>query len=172
MRTRIGLPLGLLPLALEARAFTATIEFSAVPDAALGVPLSPWLSVGLGLLVMGLAFWKLRASPWRGPLVLAMTALGLATVQGDLIPNINAAPIGVTSFPLTFPSPMVSPVVRLGVDIEALNVTGQTIKINSTNPTSWFFFALTRPLTHSPSCKDGPVLPPGGSCYFVLYMAP
>ena len=144
---------------------TVSVAFSPA-DGVASVPLSPW-AMGLMGFLMALLAWRglRRKSPGRSwPLVL-LASLGL-TFLGASRPWLpEAVAIDATSFNLAFPSPTISPVLRLGFDISAVNVTGQTIRIDDVaGPKDNSFLYLGTP-TRSPICEKGFMLAPDAICF-------
>ena len=163
--------LSLLALSTSsARADYVVVSFTALPDA-LGIPLSPWLTVGLALLLMVVAHRKLHGHARFFSLLAGVSVVLGATyhAQGGL-PNANAAgPVYPTTFNLTLPSPTQSPDIAWDTDVSVVNATGQTVRIDRVMTPS-FFFSLTNPRQGLKCQGPNVVLPPGASCNIRLLL--
>jgi hypothetical protein len=142
-----------------------SVGFSTV-DGVAAVPLSPWAMGLMGFLMALLAWRRLRqkSSCRSWPLVL-LASLGLMFFGASKPWMPEAVAIDASSFNLVFPSPTISPDLRLGFDISAVNVTGQTIRIDDVaGPKDNSFLYLGTP-TRSPICQQGLILAPNAICF-------
>lgn len=149
----------------DAHAQFVKVAFSPL-DGVAPVPLSPW-AMALMSCLMALLAWRglRRKSPGRGwPLVL-LVSLGLMLFGASRpwLPE-AAAVTQVTSFNLAFPSPTISPELRIYQNISVTNLTGQTIRIDSISA-DWSY--LIAP-TQTPRCQPGLILSQAEVCYIRL----
>jgi hypothetical protein len=141
---------------------TLEVTFAATTDAAVGVPLSPWVAIAssVAVSIVALLMFRHRRPSTFAKLIIVGVSLAMGVGSGMVLRDVGAVPIPPIPLPLTT-SPTSIALTTIPRQYLATNQTGGPIKITGAHVVTPYCIRIATPPT---TCTYGGTMAPGQSC--------